>query len=170
MTAPYITKLVHDGVLPREKHGWYRMVECNHAFIKYREEIIARANQSTSADKLRDERAQEIRIKTAARERELIPLADALADGEEKAGLYLTSISGLPARITRNPRERQRIEAICDEERLRLSDRFAKQAKVLETGISLILKPSPRTTPDQWARKNRVYPPRPAFPVRENLS
>lgn len=136
VTVKWIGELTNEGVLVKaEGRGKYKFTESVQAFIKHKTASAERQNQSTSADALRDQRAHEIAIRTAKQERDLIPLDEAMATTDQQAGIYLESISGLPARMTRVPRERQRLEAICDEERLRLSDRFAELSKAQRTGI-----------------------------------
>lgn len=136
VTMQWVGQLAEQGVLIRaEGRGKFKFSESVQAFIKHKMASAERQNQSTSADALRETRAQEIAIKIAKQERDLIPLEEALAAYDEATGIYLESISGLPARMTRVPRERQRLEAICDEERLRLSDRFAERGKALRTGV-----------------------------------
>ncbi len=136
LTERRIQQLVNEGVLPRSGHGTYPFKKAVAAFYGAKLEA-EKAHTESSADRLRDERAREIQVKTAVRERELIPLPEAVEHVEGMVGDLLTSISGLPARLTRNPRERQRFEAICDEERLRLSDRFGKRGKALEAGAAV---------------------------------
>lgn len=136
ITTRWLLELTKQGVIIPVGRGKFEMPKAIHDFIRWHQEAQTRNNQSSSADHLRDQRAQEIAIKIAKQERDLIPLGDAMAAFEEATGVYLESLSGMPARITRVPRERQRIEAICDEERLRLSDRFGKSAKALQSGIS----------------------------------
>ncbi|QPC87134.1 hypothetical protein GA830_10550 [Mesorhizobium sp. NBSH29] len=136
VTIQWIGKLAEEGVLIRaDGRGKFQFSESVQSFIRHKTASIERQSQSTSADALRDQRAHEISIKIARQERDLIPLDDAMAVTEKLVGIFLESISGLPARMTRVPRERQRFEAICDEERLRLSDRFGELAKTVRTGI-----------------------------------
>lgn len=135
LTTRWVTKLVEAGTLPPPSgRSAYDLDACVKGYIASLKATAERAKDTSSADKLRDRREQEIALRMATKERGLIPLDDAVAAYDYATGEYLTSVSTLPARITRNPRERQRIESICDAERLRLSDRFAKRGKALRTG------------------------------------
>ncbi len=136
LTTARIRQLAQEGILVRQGRGAFSFSGSVQAYIKWRIEGVERHSQSSSTDKLRDQRAREIEIRTAKQERELIHIDEAMAGLEEVVGTYLELISGLPARITRIPRERQRIEAICDEERLRLADKFARSVRAVQTGAS----------------------------------
>ena len=67
-------------------------------------------------------------------DREIVMLDEALAVQDELSGAFLDVLGGLPARITRDQKERRRIEAVCDEERDRLAKSFAEKAHALRTG------------------------------------
>lgn len=60
-------------------------------------------------------RAREIEIRTAEREGELIPTDEAVAYTQSVVGALISRMNGLPAQITRDARERRKIEAILDE-------------------------------------------------------
>lgn len=132
-----LPQLAKEGIIPKSVKGRYPVRETIVGYWKWKATSVERQNQSTSADKLRERRDEEIALRIAREKRELIPLSDALADHETITGQFLATISGLPARITRDPRERQRIEKICDEDRLRLTDLFAKQGRALQSGIPI---------------------------------
>lgn len=135
ITAMRVKQLVAEGVVPRAAPGRFDLAEAVQAYIKYKSGLAERQTQTKSADALRDQRAEEIALRNEARKRSLIPLTEAVEAVEKVTGAFLAAVSGLPARITRVPRERERIEAICDEERLRLTDLFAEQGKALRTGV-----------------------------------
>lgn len=136
LTMRRVQQLRDEGVLVlAETRNQLKFPESVQAYLQFKIAGVERQAQSSSADALRDRRAEEIAIKIAKQERDLIPLEEAVAAVDGMAGVFLESISGLPARMTRVPRERQRLEQICDEERLRLSDRFAERSTALRTGV-----------------------------------
>ena len=53
---------------------------------------------------------------------------------DDVTGLYVSSLTGLPAQITGVPRERQRLNDIFDIERQRLADRFTERRKAVLQG------------------------------------
>ncbi|MGE1076341.1 hypothetical protein ACQJ22_27865, partial [Pseudomonas fragariae (ex Marin et al. 2024)] len=90
----------------------------------YSKEGAIKKTGTESLDDLRKEKALDIRLARARKDREVIALDEALSAVEELTGMYVASLSGLPAQITGVPRERQRLNDIFDAERLRLTDRF----------------------------------------------
>lgn len=60
-------------------------------------------------------RAREIELRTAREEGELVPTEEAVAYTQSVVGALISRMNGLPARITRDARERRKIEAILDE-------------------------------------------------------
>lgn len=104
-----------------------------HRYLENRADRLTKASASNDAQKAR---AEEIRRRMAREDREIIALSEAVEATDMMGGEYLRSILGLPARISREPHERQRIEKICDLERGRLSTRFSEISITLRTGIT----------------------------------
>lgn len=93
-----------------------------------------RASKSAADGRLRDARARRVEMQTAKDERELITLEEVVSTHDRMAGLFLESVSGMPARITKDPVERRRLDDLFAMERERLSNRFAEIGDELETG------------------------------------
>lgn len=93
------------------------------------------ASKSASDSRVRDARAREIELRIAREERKLVSLEEASGCLDETIGTFLTMLSGLPAQITNDRRERVRIEAIIDAGRQRIADHFERRVKELRTGI-----------------------------------
>jgi len=136
ITDRRLTQLVDEGVIEKEGRGAFNTVAAVAAFVNFRAESEKRRSASTSADKLREQRQEEIARKMAREDREIIALDEAMDALDEAAGLFVEVIGGLPARITRDPKERRRIEDVCNAERDRLSQSFAEKAQALRTGLS----------------------------------
>ena len=137
ITEARLRQLVNEGKLPREKTAKYNLPKVVAAFIKLKvDDALRRAQVDTqsTADKLRERREQQITQRMDKEARELIPKDDVLADRAFVTGKYLTSLSGMPARLTKNLDERRRVEAIFDQERLRLHDIFEKSRRRLLAG------------------------------------
>ena len=121
ISAQRLTQLVDDGTIPKRGRGEFVFAEANAAYWNFRLDGEKKKAASTSADKLRDQRQAEIARRM-------------LAVQDELSGAFLDVLGGLPARITRDQKERRRIEAVCDEERDRLAKSFAEKAHALRTG------------------------------------
>ena len=95
VTEARIRQLAGAGVIPRRRHGVYPLREAVQGYLASKLESLAKAQGSSSADRLRDERAKEIAQRTALRERVLIHIHEATAALDEIVGAYLESVSGL---------------------------------------------------------------------------
>lgn len=135
VTPRRIQQLAKDGWFKAKGRGKWSLVEVVQGYIDFLADERARNSKVAAGSRLSDARAREIEIRTARLDRQVIDLDEATPLFDQLAGEFMQSLGGLPARITRVPRERQRIEAIIDGERQRISDRFAKIANTLATGI-----------------------------------
>lgn len=136
MVSPeWIRRLCKAGYIPRVAKGKYPLVGVVQGYIKSLKDDEKKASKGASENRVRDARAAEIERRLAREDRKIIALDESLAAYDYATGLYLQSISGLPARMTRNASERRRLEAICDTERQRLATRFAERASSLRTGV-----------------------------------
>ncbi len=136
MSPQRLTQLVDDQTIPKMGRGRFDFREATAAYIGFVREAEKRRSASTSADKLREQRQEEILRKMAREDREIISLDEAMEALDEATGLFVEVVGGLPARITRDPKERRRIEDVCNTERDRLSQGFAKKAQALRSGLS----------------------------------
>lgn len=64
----------------------------------------------------------------------LIALEESMAFSEGLIGSFITGLSGLPARVTKDAALRQKIDIACDEVRTALADEFEKKAAELRSG------------------------------------
>lgn len=84
-------------------------------------------NENRKAEaRLKEARAREVELRIAERNRELIPMTDALEVVDGLMGLIRDELATLPARLTRNVDERAKIEAEIDA----MLHRFADRAQV----------------------------------------
>lgn len=97
--------------------------------------VIAAAGRQRENDAERDARAalmraraREIEVRTAQRERELVPIAEATAFVTRIVGKMIALLTALPARATRDVVMRRRIEELIDEARLELDKEFEAAA------------------------------------------
>lgn len=137
VTPRWIQQLAKDGWIKSAGRGKWSLVGVVQGYIDFLKDENARKTKSASQSAVQEARAEEIRRRIAREDRETIDVAEAVESFERATGEFIQSIAGLPARITRNPRERKRIEAICDAERQRITDRFAEIAHTLSTGIAV---------------------------------
>jgi len=126
LTPRRLRQLAEEGRIDRIGRDQWSVVSVVRGYVAYLKDRERIAREEGVAAKATDARTREIEQRIAIRDRELIPLEDAYEAYQNIAGIYLTSFSSLPARISRNVRERGRIDRILDEERERLADKFEK--------------------------------------------
>jgi phage terminase Nu1 subunit (DNA packaging protein) len=134
VTRRRIEQLVNEGIVVRVDRGRY---DLGASVGRYCDQLrqVAESATSTATNELTQERLKTIRTRNAERERVLINMEEAESVVDLMAGEYVSSLSGLPARIARAPAERRRIEEITDEMRRALADRFAELRTDLKTGV-----------------------------------
>lgn len=103
--------------------------------------VIAAAGRQRENDAERDARAalmraraREIEVRTAQREGELVPIAEATAFVTRIVGKMVSLLAALPARATRDVALRRRIEALIDAARLELDKEFEAAAEQYRRG------------------------------------
>lgn len=123
-----------DDVVIPESPGKFRIGTVVQAYAAYLREGAVRKTGNEGLDQLRAEKVLDARMTRMRKDRELIALDEALGAADELAGLFVSYLNGLPAEITKEPRERQRLNDIIDKGRLRLADRLAKKIEALRSG------------------------------------
>lgn len=134
MTPRNLQYLAKDGWVKRAGPGRWPLVGLVQGYVKYLKDETARKTKASADSRVRDARAAEIEMRMAIKTREMIPLDEAVYAADDMAGAFLAAISALPATITRDQRERDRLETICDKVRAGLSSRFAEVGAALRTG------------------------------------
>lgn len=126
-----VQQLATQKWIPRAEKGKYPLVGSVQGYIDFLRDENERRTRSAADSRLRDARAREVEQRIAERDKGLIDVDEALTAADRLAGVYLSSITGLPARITRNQSERRRLEGICDNERQRVADMLSEIASDL---------------------------------------
>lgn len=130
------------GVTPRRLRqlsddGWFQPVGRNKwplvkvvsGYIQCIKDEASRSSKSAAASRVTDARTREIELRIARQEGNLMDFEDVQSCFDELAGTFITSFESLPARLTRNPRERNRIQIILDNERSRISKKMNDLAR-----------------------------------------
>lgn len=135
LTDTRLDQLVKEGVIERKgKNNGFIVRDLVHSYVNFLKLKIEGQARTQTGNMAQLARAKEIDLRMAREERTIIDIGEALQTVDEISGELLQSLSSLPARITREPRERQRIESIIDSERLRITDRFKQRASALRSG------------------------------------
>lgn len=135
ITQRRVQQLLKDGVLIGNGRSSYPLAENIIRYMDVKVQAAAAQAAPTSNDGLNKRREEQLQIKIGREDRQLITMTEALATVDAMAGYFLQAISGLPAMLTRDVKERKRIEAVCDDVRQKLSDDFGQEQRALEAGI-----------------------------------
>ena len=138
VTPRRLQQLANEGWITPVKRGRWSLVNVVQGYIAFLKDEQARRNKTAAASAVQQARADEIRLRIAREDRNIIELTEALEHFDYQTGQFISSIDGMPARLTRVPRERQRFEKICDAERQRLANLFAKRRDLLRAGANAI--------------------------------
>jgi phage terminase Nu1 subunit (DNA packaging protein) len=129
-----VGRMAADGILPRGADGRFDPIAAMSAYIKHLRTKARERSQSAAHSILQEARAEEIRLRTAERLRELIEMTDALAAIDSTFGTIKSEMSGIPARVTRDLSMRRTIEKELDGVLSRAAARLEKAAAALESG------------------------------------
>jgi len=138
VTTRHLARMAKDGVIKKEARSKYNFKKCLADYISFLKEENKSQTRNASENRLRDARAKEVELRIAVTDRTVISLHEAEDIVDKMAGIYLQSILGLPAAITRNIDERKRIEKICDRSREKIAKRFQEIGNALQTGIDTL--------------------------------
>lgn len=133
MTPRFLRKLQSDGVIEAEK-GKFHVARTVRAYCDFLKVGSEKKSGNASMDTLRDEKAREIRMNRLRREGQLVPFDLAETVLQELIGDFNAYLSGLPAELTGDTKQRPRFHDIIDQGRLRLADRTAKRLAAFGDG------------------------------------
>ncbi len=120
--------LIASGAIPTPEGREQRvpMVEAIHAYLGHLREASRTASASAAMARARNARTEASELALAIARRDLVPDAEAETATDFLCGMIADQIGGLPARVTRDLRERRRIEDALRE----AQDRIAKDLAV----------------------------------------
>jgi phage terminase Nu1 subunit (DNA packaging protein) len=124
------------------KEGWitqqgnkndrrYRLLDVVQGYIRFRDDEDRRANKTAAHTRITDARSREVELKNAQREGRLIELDDVIEMIDTLIGLLRSSLSGLPARSTRDLQLRRTIETAINDILATIADTAIERTKAL---------------------------------------
>lgn len=133
----WVRRLIAEGVIKRTPNGGVYRDEVVRGYIGWLRDEQRKATKAAGENRVKDARAREIELRIAQIEGDLIDLSDHDAIVDEMAGLFVASLSSLPARVTRDIPLRRKIEAECDQIRSQIAAVAAKRGTELqEAGVA----------------------------------
>lgn len=134
LTPRHIARLVADGWIKKSADDRYTVVGCVQGYIGYLKDESRRNSQATAQSEAQKARAREIDLRIAQRERELIPLTEAMAAMDDVAAVVRAEHQGFAARFTREPALRSRLQKGMDDILERIADAVDRQAGAVKAG------------------------------------
>jgi hypothetical protein len=136
ITMRRLQQLVAEGWIKKTPGGQYTVVGTVHGYVDYLKDESRRRMRSTAQAELHSERAKILRLKRERLAGKLMLVAEHEAIIEESSGVYLTALSGLPAKISSDPKERNRVEDIIFAMRHELANKFQELANQVENEVA----------------------------------
>ena len=124
----YISKLEAEGVIHRQGDGF--LLDQNRvAYLRYLRREKRQSPRSEADADFQRAKSELIRLRVAEKRRELMPTSEHNAFVDELAGLLLTKLSGLPARVAgADLALRRKAEAVVFELRTEIADACQRRA------------------------------------------
>jgi phage terminase Nu1 subunit (DNA packaging protein) len=118
--------LAKDGVLPAPLgRGRFLVADSVRAYVKFLRDENRRTSKTAASSRVAEARAREIELRTARASGEVVDVAEAFATLDEIVGVVVAGLSSLPARVSRDPLVRQKIELEVDA----ISNAMAEEAR-----------------------------------------
>ncbi|WP_412506795.1 hypothetical protein [Roseovarius sp. SYSU LYC5161] len=130
----WVYNLVQGGYIEKASTGKYTVVAVVRGAVAYFDDQIAKNQKTAAASRATDARTREIELRIKERSRELIPLEDARAELADWSSAVRAEFQGLPARYTRDMKERRSLEQEIDGAFERLSRRTSEAEQALAAG------------------------------------
>ena len=134
VTGRRIQQLENAQVLRSVRHGAWDLRHAVQAFVKYQVDSEAAKYTKTrgkARERLDQVKAEREALKFAQESGRIIPTEEAIAVVDELVGTIRAGFAGLPARVTRDLKQRAAIETEVDAVLTRAADQFSERAAAL---------------------------------------
>jgi hypothetical protein len=128
----WLRNLRNGGWITKQPCGRYRADELFGGYIRNLRDANRRASKSAASRRVQDARAQEIEMRVQERAGKLMATDEAIATVDEIVGLFLTRLSGFPARCTRDIGLRKVIDGEVFALRQELTEHLTRRAAELK--------------------------------------
>lgn len=132
-----VRQLVAEGWINKVGKDQYQLIDVVQGYIRFRDSSDRRATKSAASNRVSEARAREVEMRTRERERRLIEIDDVMEAVEGIVGVFLSGLSGLPARATRDLQLRRTFETACNE--LRSDIAATARKRVADLGARRVL-------------------------------
>lgn len=134
-TGRHVQQLVKDGFIPKpDKRGRYSIVAAVHGRITSIQAEKKNETKTAAENRVKDARAREIEMRNARTDKAVVDIDEALAIIDEILGDVRAGFTGLPARMTRDLAERNKLEAEIDDILNRAASSLVKKGATVRAG------------------------------------
>lgn len=110
VSRTFIPKLEADGVIHRQPGSGYRLAESRTNYIRHLRRARTQSPRTEAEAEFLRKRTMALEVRTMERLKTLVPVELLEESIDLITGLYRTELASLPARFTRDIRERRRLE------------------------------------------------------------
>ena len=134
----WVGKLHKMEYIPKAGRGKWNLVAVVQGYIRFLKDEDRRSSKSAAQSRITDIKAARLEMQMQADRRELVPLDDARLVLDTAASLMQSNLMAVPAKFTRDVKERRRLEAMIAEALGKIADGIDKKAAALTTGDEII--------------------------------
>jgi len=134
VTPAWIRQMINQGYMTLKSNGLIASKDVSAGYIRYLKDEKRQQARSAGVNKVTAARAAEIELRIAMKQRELIPLEDAMLAFSDLCGFCRQSMDGLAARITRDLALRKLIQKEANAVLQEISTRSSECARAMATG------------------------------------
>lgn len=132
-----ISQLVQEGFISKAGRGTTTILAAARGYARYWQEKASQETKTSADTRVRDARAAEIEQRIAERNRQLVTAAEATAALDHVVAACGEAFAAIPAMLTRDVGERNRIETQVKRAQRQVVRRLEEAAKLLEEGGKL---------------------------------
>lgn len=135
VSAQFLGNLLRDGHIERAaQHGRYQLETSVRGYVHFLRGARKSAPKAAAAVRLQEARADEVALRVAERQRELIPIEDAEAALDHLLATVRSELGGLSARVTRDIPTRRLIERGLNDALERMAVSFDASSEAARKG------------------------------------
>lgn len=138
VSEAWIGKLHKMEYVPKAGRGKWNLVAVVQGYIRFLKDEDRRSSKSASASRMQDVKTARLEMQMQQERRELVPLEDTRLVLDTAAGLLKSSIMAVPAKYTRDIKERRRLEGLLAEALGQIASGIDKKADALAAGEDVV--------------------------------
>lgn len=138
VSEAWIGKLHKMEYVPKAGRGKWNLVAVVQGYIRFLKDEDRRSSKSASASRMQDVKTARLEMQMKVESRELVPFEDAKLVLDTAAGLIRSSVMAVPAKYTRDLKERRRLEDLLAAALGQIATGIDRKAAALEEGDDIV--------------------------------